>query len=162
MIKQPGSKMCFVCGGNNPIGFHAEFYVDGEEIFTEFVPREEHQGYPGIMHGGLQSTILDETIGRAAFLKSLWMVTARMEVTYRAPVPIGQKIRVTGRIQEVRGRTMTATGRIVLEDGTVAVEARGLYVQIPEERRREVERLVFGREIPSLEYLLELEAQQEA
>jgi acyl-coenzyme A thioesterase PaaI-like protein len=143
MLKQPGSKMCFVCGRENPIGFHAEFYIEGERVVLEFTPQESHQGYPGIMHGGLVSTLLDETVGRSAFLQNMWVVTAKMELRYRQPVPIGRKLSVVGWVTRVRGRVLEAKGEVRLEDGTVAVEARGLYVQIPEERRQQVEALVF-------------------
>ncbi len=142
MLKQPGSKMCFVCGRENPIGLHVEFYVDGDKVTVEFLPQENHQGYPGMMHGGLVSTLLDETIGRSAFLHNMWVVTAKMELRYRQPVPIGKKLTVVGWTTRVRGRLLEAKGEVRLEDGTVAVEADALYVQIPEDRRQEVEALV--------------------
>ena len=143
MLKQPGSRMCFVCGRENPIGFHAEFYVDGEKVYLDIVPQEQHQGYPGVMHGGLVSTLLDETVGRSAFLTNMWCVTAKMELRYRKPVPIGRPLRVVGWTTRVRGRILEARGEVQLEDGSVAVEANAVYVEIPEDRRREVESLVY-------------------
>jgi hypothetical protein len=59
--KQPNSRMCFVCGIDNPIGLHLSFYTDDEgRCVARFRPRPEHQGYPGHLHGGLISTLLDE------------------------------------------------------------------------------------------------------
>jgi hypothetical protein len=56
MEKQPNSRMCFVCGVNNPIGLHLAFYTDDEgRCIARFRPRPEHQGYPGQLHGGLIS-----------------------------------------------------------------------------------------------------------
>jgi acyl-coenzyme A thioesterase PaaI-like protein len=143
MIKQPGSKMCFVCGRENPIGLHADFYIEDDKVIVDYVPQENHQGYPGVMHGGLVCTLLDETIGRSAFLHNKWVVTAKMELRYRHPVPVGQPVRITGWTTRVRGRLLEAKGQVQLQDGTVAVEADALYVEIPEERRREVESLVY-------------------
>jgi acyl-coenzyme A thioesterase PaaI-like protein len=143
MLKQPGSRMCFVCGRENPIGLHAEFFIEGDTVCLDFVPQEHHQGYPGIMHGGLVSTLLDETVGRSAFLKNMWVVTAKMELRYRKPVPIGRPVRVVGWTTRTRGRILEAKGEVRLEDGSVAVDANAVYVEIPEDRRREVESLVY-------------------
>lgn len=143
MLKQPGSKMCFVCGRENPIGLHAEFFIRDDKVLVEFVPRQDHQGYPGVMHGGLVTALLDETIGRSAFLHNMWVVTAKLELRFRKPVPIGQKITVLGWVTRVRGRLLEAQGEVRLEDGSVAVEANGLYIELPEEKQREIEALVF-------------------
>jgi len=143
MLKQPGSKMCFVCGRENPIGLHAEFCIKDDKVLVEFVPQENHQGYPGIMHGGLVMALLDETIGRSAFLYNMWVVTARIELRFRKPVPIGQKITVVGWVTRVRGHLLEAQGEIRLEDGSVAVEANGLYMELPQDKRREMEALLF-------------------
>jgi len=134
MIKQPGSKMCFVCGSDNPIGLHLDFWMDGDVVWTEFTPRQEHQGYPGVLHGGIVATLLDETMGRAAYLQKLWMVTVKMELSYRKPVPLDQTLRITAHIDQLRGSRMVTTGQILLPDGSVAVEAHGLYLRLPDER----------------------------
>ena len=138
-IKQPGSKMCFVCGVENPIGLHLDIWMDDRQVWTEFTPGPQHQGWPGVLHGGIVATLLDETMGRAAFLKNLWMVTAKMETTYRRPVPIGRPLKITAHIEQLRGGRMIAVGQLALPDGSVAVEATGLYLRIPEDKREELE-----------------------
>jgi acyl-coenzyme A thioesterase PaaI-like protein len=61
MEKQPNSRMCFVCGIDNPIGLHLAFYTDDEgRCIARFRPKPEHQGYPGQLHGGVISSLLDE------------------------------------------------------------------------------------------------------
>jgi uncharacterized protein (TIGR00369 family) len=137
--RQPDSSMCFVCGRDNPIGLHLTFYVDGHSIRTTFTPGPEHQGWPGIMHGGISSAILDETVGRTAFLVDIWAVTGRLEVRYLQPVPIGRPLTAQAEIVRVRGRILEARGEIRLDDGTLAVEAKGLYVRLSDEKRRELE-----------------------
>ena len=64
--KQHISKMCFVCGAKNDFGLHANFYeTDTNELVALIKPSDQHQGYPGRMHGGIAATILDETIARS-------------------------------------------------------------------------------------------------
>ena len=70
MNKQPNSYHCFICGVKNSAGVHVRFYEvqrdgSGDEIVARFTGQEQHQGYPGRMHGGVITGILDETIGRA-------------------------------------------------------------------------------------------------
>jgi acyl-coenzyme A thioesterase PaaI-like protein len=129
--EQPRYTGCFVCGTKNPIGLKVVFYNDDKRVWTEFTPGVEHQGYPGIMHGGILYTLLDETIGRAAYLREMWVMTARMQVRYRHPVPTGSRLRIEGEIVRVRGRVVEANGRALLADGTVAAEASGLFMEIP-------------------------------
>lgn len=135
MIKQAGSKMCFVCGAENPIGLHLDFWMDDEQVWTEFTPGQQHQGWPGVLHGGIIATLLDETMGRVAFIKRLWMVTVKMEMTYRKPVPLEQPLKVAARIEELRGSRMSTLGQVLLPDGSVAVEAHGLYLRIPDRQK---------------------------
>ena len=133
MQRQPSSRMCFCCGRDNPIGLHLQFDFDGERVWTTFTPQDYHQGYPGILHGGISYAILDEVIGRVAIAHDLWVVTAKMEVRYRQPVPLDQPIRAMGEIVERKRRVMTARGALYLPDGGLAVEATGTFVDAPED-----------------------------
>ncbi len=135
MEKQPSSKMCFVCGRDNPIGLHMHFSTDGDGcVHADYVPRDEHQGYPGVMHGGLLTTMLDELIGRTAIASDLWCMTAKLEVRFRKPVPIGEPLKLKGEITNKSGRLLQGRGEIRLADGSLAVEARGTYLRIPDEQ----------------------------
>jgi acyl-coenzyme A thioesterase PaaI-like protein len=140
--RQPDSSMCFVCGRDNPIGLHLTFYVDDGKVTTTFTPRPEHQGWPGVMHGGITSTILDETVGRTAFLVDMWAVTGRMEVRFRQPIPIGEPFTVTAEIVRVRSRALEARGEIRLADGTIAAETQATYIRISDEKRRRLEQML--------------------
>lgn len=128
------SRMCMVCGLENTAGLHARFFeLDSGELAGVFTPRQEHQGYPGRLHGGLASTILDETIGRAINItdQDAWGVTVELTVRYRKPVPLDDEIHAIGRITKDSGRLFEGTGEIRLADGTVAVEASGKYLRLP-------------------------------
>jgi uncharacterized protein (TIGR00369 family) len=131
------SRMCMVCGTENTSGLHARFFeLDSGELAGVFTPRPEHQGYPGRLHGGVASTILDETIGRALEITQpgAWGVTVELTVRYRKPVPLDQEVRAIARITKDSGRLFEGTGEIRLADGTVAVEASGKYLRLPIER----------------------------
>ncbi len=136
--KQQNSRLCFVCGLKNPIGLHASFYeLDSGELVAVFRTAEEHDSYPGRVHGGVSSAVLDETIGRAILIRSrgaLWGVTAEFSVRFRKPVPVGVKLRAVGRIVRDGARVFEGTGEILLDDGTVAVEGRGRYIKLPIEK----------------------------
>ena len=150
MKKQPNSQMCFVCGVANPIGLKLAFYEDEEgQVIAHFTPREEHQGYPGVLHGGIIATLLDEVAGRVASHLDLWTTTARLEIRYHQPAPIGQPLTIIGRMTRLRSRALEARGEIRLEDGTVAAEASGLYIKLPEDQVEAVkERLQLWRVVP--------------
>lgn len=136
--KQPNSKMCLVCGLKNPFGLQASFYeLDNGELMARFTPQEEHQGYPGRLHGGIATAILDETIGRAIMLTyadDIWGVTVDLNIRFKKPIPLDGPVRVRGRITKDTNRYFEGTGEIVLANGKVAVEGWGKYVKLPLEK----------------------------
>lgn len=132
--KQPTSKMCFVCGSANVAGLHASFYeLENGELAALFTPGNEHQGYPGRLHGGIAATILDETLGRTIMLNDsdeYWGVTIEFTSRYRKPIPLGSQIRVVARVTKKSGRIFEGSGEILLADGSVAVEGKGKYLKL--------------------------------
>jgi len=128
------SRMCMVCGAENPSSLRARFYeIENGELVGIFQPLEAHQGYPGRLHGGISSAMLDETIGRAINISDpdAWGVTVELTVRFRKPVPLDGEIHTLGRITKDSRRLFEGTGEIVLEDGSVAVEASGKYMKLP-------------------------------
>lgn len=136
--KQPNSKMCLVCGLKNPFGLHTSFFeLDNNELLAVFKPRGEHQSYPGRLHGGIISTILDETIGRAIMIQSedeIWGVTVDLQIRFKKPVPLDEELRVVGRITKDSSRFFEGTGELLLQDGTVAATGHGKYLKVPLEK----------------------------
>jgi len=141
MKRQPNSRFCFVCGMENPIGLKVVFEEEGKRVWAQFTPREEHQGFPGILHGGLTGTLLDEAMGRCLMVggEERWMVSAKLEVRYKKPIPIGEPLTIMGEIVEDRGRLVETRGEIRLSDGSLAAEAKGMYIQTPQEIRERME-----------------------
>lgn len=132
--KHPNSKLCFVCGLKNDFGIKAGFYeLENNELVATFTPCERHQSYPGRLHGGISSAILDETIGRAIMIEndSIWGVTVELNVKFKRPVPYDVELKVIGRITEQNKRFFFGTGELILPDGKVAVTATGKYIKLP-------------------------------
>lgn len=133
--KQPNSKMCMVCGLQNESGLRASFYeLENGELLAVFRPGEGHQSYPGRLHGGIISTIIDETIGRAIMVAHpdrYWGVTVDISIRFKKPVPLDRELRVIGRITKDSKRMFEGTGELLLADGSVAAEGRGRYMKLP-------------------------------
>ena len=143
--RQPGSALCFVCGTDNPHGLAVSFFDDGERVFTELTPAVHHQGWPGVLHGGIISAVLDETIGRVAFLHDRWVHTARLSIRYHKPAPLGQKLRAVGELTRGGRRLMEMSGQLTLaETGEVLAEATGTFVPLSDAARDALARELGG------------------
>ncbi len=130
--RQKVSADCFVCGINNPHGFKAQFYeLENDSVIALVKSDFFYQSYPGRMHGGLSATALDEVMGRAMLMRdeNVWGVTTDMQLRYRKPVPLGETLRVIGRITKYR-HLCDVEGEILSEDGTVVVSATARYMRL--------------------------------
>ena len=132
--KQPNSKKCFICGLSNDFGLFTRFYeTENGELVAKAYAKDEHQGYPGRLHGGIAGALLDETIGRAIMIESetVWGVTAELNVKLMKPIPVEEELTITGRITKNGGRIFEGEGEIILKDGTVAAKGTGRYFKLP-------------------------------
>lgn len=119
------NQWCFACGPLNPIGLKLKFKEENDTYITTFTAGPEHQSYDGIVHGGIISTLLDEITTRYVFcIKGVTVVTARLEVRYRQPTPIGVELKVTGKIIGQRGKMYELAGTVELPDGTLTAQAK--------------------------------------
>lgn len=136
--KQPNSKMCLVCGLQNPHGLHAAFFeLSGGLVHGMFDPRDELQGYPGRLHGGIATALLDETLGRTIMVHQpdeFWGVTIDLNFRFRQPIPLDRPVRAVAQLVEDGKRFFTAHGRVVVGDGVTAVEAHGRFMKLKLER----------------------------
>ncbi len=114
---------CFGCGKNNPIGMKLNFIKDGEAISAEFTPDKMHQGWPGLLHGGIVMTLLDEAMSNIAYATGKTTLTARMEVTWRQPVKVAETLVVTAWITRQRKKIIETAGKVTLKDGTIIAES---------------------------------------
>lgn len=127
---------CVICGPESPAGgLRVRFRRRGEAIVGSFTPGRAHQGYRGLMSGGLLAAIFDCLHYRLALVRgAVLAVTARIEVDYRAPVPLGRPVRFEARLVARRGRVFDTRAVARLAGGAVAAESRAIYVEIPSSR----------------------------
>jgi acyl-coenzyme A thioesterase PaaI-like protein len=125
---------CFGCGDVNPIGLHLRFAPDGDGMRALFIPGPEHQGFGGIVHGGIISTILDEAMAWATAHAGFWAMTSDIRVRFRRPLNIGDSTVVTARVSGVRGRLVTTSGELALaSDGSTVATASATFVKVDAE-----------------------------
>jgi acyl-coenzyme A thioesterase PaaI-like protein len=121
---------CFGCGPQNPIGLHLDFdqHPDGG-VHASFLPGVEHQGWDGVMHGGLVTVLLDEAMAWAAGASTTIYYTGRLEVRYRQPVRTGAPLSIRGWVTRNRGRTLETRAEVQSADGGVLAEATALFMR---------------------------------
>jgi acyl-coenzyme A thioesterase PaaI-like protein len=102
-----------------------------------------------VVHGGIVAAMLDETAGRSVMSdgQEHFFMTLKLEIKYRRMVPTETTLRITGRLDSLRGRRATAHGEILLPDGTVAAEADLLLMQMPPEMLEGVDLEALGWQV---------------
>lgn len=136
IVKQPNSRNCFGCGLENPIGLKLKIYQTGPGMIeTTYIAPEQFEGYPGTLHGGIVATILDEVSSRAHMDGSTeprFMFSGKIEVKYRANVPIGKPLKIIGKAGKTKGKTAESWAGIYDEEGRLLAEATALLFDVPE------------------------------
>ncbi len=135
--KQNNSKMCIICGMDNPLGVQAQFYeMEDKSLCGLFTFKEEHQSYPGRVHGGMISAMLDELACRAFWVYSpeILGVTISLQTKYRKPVPYGVPLKGIGRITRLTKKNFEAECFIKNQDNEVLAEGIIRYLILPGEK----------------------------
>jgi acyl-coenzyme A thioesterase PaaI-like protein len=136
-LPQPNSRMCFICGLENPVGLKLRIYqTEPGVIETTYTAPEHFQGYPGVLHGGIVATILDEISGRAHMgdpSTPRFMFTGKLEVKYRKNVPIGKPLKIIGKAGKTKGKMAEGWAGIYDESGELLAEANTLLINVPQE-----------------------------
>ena len=125
---------CFGCGQLHPTGLHLVARAGSALGLTaEFTVTENHQGAPGLAHGGLLSLAFDEALGKLMWLLRAPAVTGRLETDFLKPVPMGSTLHITAEITGQSNRKVytSAIGRLNAPDGEIAVKAAALYIVVP-------------------------------
>ncbi len=135
---------CFGCGDRNAEGLRIEFEIEGRLAIGRFTPRESHQGFPGVAHGGIAASALDEAMGWAMYAAGAWAMTVKIEVRYRRRLPLGEEVIVTGEVLRDRGRRLEAEARIATPDGETIAEATGLFLRMPERDADQIQSAFMG------------------
>lgn len=103
---------CFACGSLNPIGLHMEVSFSDNKAFSRLCLKKEFQGWSDIVHGGVMATVLDEIMAHAVIHYVGQAVTTSLQITYRAPLHVGEEIEAMGYVAEQTRRAAVAKAEI--------------------------------------------------
>lgn len=129
---EPEYDNCFVCGKNNSRGLKLEFSCDQESAWVDFTLDSSLEGYPGIIHGGIVATLLDEVMAKVLLFHGVKAVTTRMCTEYKKPVETDKKYRVRGVITRERSRIVDCEANITDENGNLRAKAEASFYRVRE------------------------------
>jgi uncharacterized protein (TIGR00369 family) len=124
---------CFVCGPANPIGLKLKFTIDEEtgETVSRIKFADHFQGWQGVLHGGLISTVLDEVMFYANHQKTKKKsVTAELNVRFKKPARMEKEFTIKGKVVDIRKRLVFTEGSLVDSDNNVVATATGKFLQV--------------------------------
>jgi len=122
--------LCFGCGRNNPFGLKLNFEWDGKTARTEFTPTRFYQGWPGIVHGGIIASILDEAMSYAVHFRGLDCLTARMLIRFKRPALVDELLIITSSLVRKAKNLIETRASICLRDGTLVAEGTATHFLI--------------------------------
>lgn len=128
-LPKPQGHRCFACGTANPIGLKLHFYRLGKEICSDITLARNHEGWENMAHGGIISTLLDETMSWALiYFYRTFFVTRKMDLKYVRPVLIGEPLSVAAKIEDVlRGPTIKARAELRDKNRRLLVKGSGEF-----------------------------------
>ncbi|HSM94273.1 MAG TPA: PaaI family thioesterase [Anaeromyxobacteraceae bacterium] len=134
--RQPTSRSCFVCGRDNPLGLKTRWVSDAatREVRTQLVIPEHFNGYPGVVHGGIITALLDEAMVRTLLVDGGFddmLVTAKLEMVFRRPTPTETPVTAVARLLKRVGNRAIAEAELRLADGTVTARAEATMAKPP-------------------------------
>lgn len=123
---------CFGCSRANPAGLQLAFRRRGDVIAIHYTIPDRFHGAPGIAHGGIVATLLDEVSCAAVFfVRDRHVVTGELTVRYERPCPVERPIDVSARVVSEHPRYLVVEGR-VCEGETVLARSTGKF--FPQQR----------------------------
>lgn len=129
--KQNNSHDCLVCGVDNPLGVKASFYeMEDKSLIALFSFKSHHQSYPERTHGGMISSLIDETIGRAMWIYQPdgWACTLKLEVQFHKAVPYDVPLKCIAKIDKIDKISFHGTADILTRDNVLLARGSALYM----------------------------------
>jgi len=116
---------------DNPGGLHLQFQIDPDRqhLQSMFIPTEIYQGWDGIVHGGILSTLLDEAVAKLAYELGYDAVTVKLMVTFRRPAKIRHPLHIFGELTRVTSRVIEGHSRIEDENGNIVAEGHARLIR---------------------------------
>jgi len=130
-ILLPYTHGCFVCGASNPHGLQLRFRVEDGEVRADFRPKAQHEGYRGIIHGGVVASVLDEIMFWAvAYAGRQFYVSVEVAVRYLHKVEVDGQYLLVGRVVRDQRRVCLAEAELRAADGIVCAAATGKFLPV--------------------------------
>ena len=126
---------CFGCGSSNPIGLRLTHRLEGDHLVTEFVPGEDHQGWPGIAHGGIIATLLYEVLENLPYHLGIVTMMKSMETRFRRPAKTGKSLTAKSWLVDRTDRNMTVSASLTREDGELIAEGDAVLVVLSQRQK---------------------------
>ena len=135
-IPQLEGQTCFACGTANPIGLKLKFYRSGDAICTDIRLERHYEGWTNMAHGGIISTLLDETMSwTIIYFKRVFFVTRKMEVKFIRPILVEKPLTVRGRLLDFQDNLrIKAKADIMDNQGNVLARSAGEFVVLQEKK----------------------------
>lgn len=127
---------CFGCGADNPSGLRLKLKLEGDRLTTEFIPERQHEGWPGIVHGGVIASLLYEVMENWAYLNGITSMMKSMDTRLKSPAMIGQPIVAASWLESRDGRELSVAGRLSAVNRTIAEGTASLVEISPQQQRR--------------------------
>ena len=136
MSLRSDANRCFVCGPANPDGLQLIFRLDGAVCRSEFTPQRNHCGYDGVTHGGIIFSALDDVMANWLFLKGMRAVTAKCDIRFKEPLPIGTPVTLEGNCIKDKTRLAILQGKMIGQNsGVLFAETQASFMKIPSRTR---------------------------
>jgi acyl-coenzyme A thioesterase PaaI-like protein len=124
-------ELCFGCGQQNLFGLQLELEpLEGGGVAGRFFVKQDHQGPPGVAHGGIVGTALDEAMSLAVHAEGVLALTTRLEIALSRPVAVGSFVELTARIESREGGRLRAAAEALDERGERCARAEGEFVEV--------------------------------
>jgi len=126
---------CFGCGKDNPRGLHLVKRTEGNKAVIELLIEKDLCGFPGILHGGITFTVLDEVMCYAILDHKVVAVTLSVTIDYISPGKVGHNLRVEGWVEKVDGKYIeVASVATDINTGKCVAKAHGSYKAVDLEK----------------------------
>lgn len=124
---------CFACGGKNPLGLCLKFTLHANgECTCEFAGAPHHQGFAGVLHGGIIATIADDLMNNHLFrMFGASTATAELTVRFKKPAPLGEPLVFTSRRTGSRGKIHEMSCDVTPKaTGALLATAAGKFLEV--------------------------------
>jgi acyl-coenzyme A thioesterase PaaI-like protein len=123
---------CFVCGQDNPHGLRIKFEIQASgEATATWAPNRTLEGFRGIVHGGVVSTVLDEAMSKAVAATGCQALTAELRIRYRRHVTSGESFLIRGWVDTRNKRLIETEATLTALDGTEHAHAWARFLTLP-------------------------------